>query len=122
VTQRFSLFRSSEITKVDRGGGVYSLPMVTADVGSQNLLTGMTVFPPGGGIALHFHSTEESVVVLEGEALCEVDGELHRLQTHDAAYIPAGVPHRFSNPGSDVLRILWIYGSIDMIRTYVNGS
>ena len=96
--------------------------MVTAAVGSQNLLTGVTVFPPGGGIGLHFHSTEESVVILEGEALCEVDGEFYRLESHEAVYIPAGLPHRFSNPASEMLRILWIYGSIDMTRTYVDTA
>jgi putative monooxygenase len=117
-----SIFRGAEIATVDRGGGVYSIPMVSRDVGAQNLMTGMTVFPPGGGIALHTHNTEESVVVLEGEALCEIERERHHLNTFDAAYIPAGLRHRFSNAGTGVLRILWIYGSIDMVRTYVDPN
>jgi quercetin dioxygenase-like cupin family protein len=117
-----SIFRSAEIATVDRGGGVYSIPMVSGDVGAQNLMTGMTVFPTGGGIALHTHNTEESVVILEGEALCEIEDERHRLSTFDAAYIPAGLRHRFSNAGTGVLRILWIYGSIDMVRTYVDAN
>jgi HTH-type transcriptional regulator, repressor for puuD len=116
------IFRSSEIARVDRGGGVYSLPMVSGDIGAHNLMTGMTVFPPGGGIALHTHNTEESVVILEGNAVCEIDGTLHPVETFDAVYIPAGIPHRFSNGGDGVLRILWIYGSIDMVRTYVDPS
>jgi quercetin dioxygenase-like cupin family protein len=86
------------------------------------MLTGMTVFPPGGGIALHTHNCEESVVILEGEALCEVEESSYRLSAFDAAYIPAGLKHRFSNAGEDVLRILWIYGSIDMVRTYVDAD
>ncbi len=115
-----TIFRSDEIATVDRGGGVYSIPMVSRDVGAKNLTTGMTVFPPGGGIALHTHNTEESVVILEGQAICEVEDERHSLDTFDAAYIPAGLRHRFSNAGPGVLRILWIYGSIDMIRSYVD--
>jgi quercetin dioxygenase-like cupin family protein len=116
------IFRSDDIARVDRGGDVYSLPMVSGDVGAQNLMTGMTVFPPGGGIALHTHNTEESVVILEGEAICEIEDARHHLQTFDAAYIPAGLRHRFSNAGAGVLRILWIYGSIDMVRTYVDAN
>jgi putative monooxygenase len=117
-----SIFRGGEIATVDRGGGVYSIPMVSRDVGAQNLMTGMTVFPPGGGIALHTHNTEESVVILEGAALCEIEQERHHLETFDAAYIPAGLRHRFSNAGTGVLRILWIYGSIDMVRSYVEAN
>jgi quercetin dioxygenase-like cupin family protein len=117
-----SIFRSAEIAPVDRGGRIYSIPMVSRDVGAQNLMTGMTVFPPGGGIALHTHNTEESVVILEGEALCEIEDERHHLDTFDAAYIPEGLRHRFSNAGTGGLRILWIYGSIDMVRTYVDAN
>src|SRR3979409_125216 len=117
-----SIFRAGEIATVDRGRGIYSIPMVSGDVGAQNLMTGMTVFPPGGGIALHTHNTEESVVILEGEALCEIEDERHHLNTFDAAYIPAGLRHRFSNAGTGVLRILWIYGSIDMVRMYVDAN
>ncbi len=115
-----TIFRSAEIATVDRGGGVFSLPMVSRDVGAKNLMTGMTVFPAGGGIALHTHNTEETVVILEGEATCEVEGDRHHLVQFDAAYIPAGLRHRFSNAGDGVLRILWVYGSIDMVREYVD--
>lgn len=117
-----TIFRAGEIATVDRGRDIYSIPMVSGDVGAQNLMTGMTVFPPGGAIALHTHNTEESVVILEGEALCEIEDERHHLNTFDAAYIPAGLRHRFSNASTGVLRILWIYGSIDMVRTYVDAN
>lgn len=117
-----TIFRSGEVEKVDRGDGVYSLPMVSGADGAENLMTGMTVFPPGGGIALHTHNCEESVVILEGEAICEVEDERYRLEAFDAAYIPQGLRHRFSNAGDGVLRILWIYGSIDMVRTYVDAA
>src|ERR1700751_1613557 len=115
-----TIFRSCEIARVERGGGVYSLPMVSAADGAENMLTGMTVFPPGGGIALHTHNCEESVVILEGEAVREVEDARYRLSTFDAGYLPDGRRHRFSNAGDGVLRILWIYGSIDMVRTYVD--
>jgi quercetin dioxygenase-like cupin family protein len=118
----WTIFRSDDIDKVERGGGVYSLPMVSREVGAQNLMSGMTVFPEGGGIALHTHNTEETVVILEGEATCEVEGQHHHLAQFDAAYIPAGLRHRFSNAGPGVLRILWVYGSIDMVRTYVDAD
>jgi quercetin dioxygenase-like cupin family protein len=119
---RASIYRSGDITPVDRGGGVYTLPLVSGADGAQNMLTGMTIFPPGASIALHIHNTEESVVILKGDAMCDIDGELHPMQTFDATYIPAGIPHRFVNGGEGTLRILWIYGSIDMVRTYVDDD
>ena len=38
---------------------------------------------------------------------------------YDTTFIPAGVPHRFINRGKDKMRILWVYSSIQVTRTYV---
>ena len=38
---------------------------------------------------------------------------------YDATYIPAGVRHRFVNTGDTEMRILWVYGGIEVTRTVV---
>jgi quercetin dioxygenase-like cupin family protein len=84
------------------------------------VLNGITSFAPGAAIPLHKHNCEESVLVLEGKALVEVDGETRELVAFDTTWIAANVPHRFVNASSDApMRIFWTYASIDADRTII---
>jgi len=60
---------------------------------------------------------EESVLILEGGAVSEIDGERFDLVAGDATWVPAGVPHRFLNRGTTPMRIYWVYGGRDVTRT-----
>ncbi|WP_234339790.1 cupin domain-containing protein [Streptomyces sp. NRRL F-3307] len=74
----------------------------------------------GAAIALHAHNRPESVTVLEGDAVVEIDGTEHHVTRFDATYVPAGVPHRFRNASAtEPMRILSIYASADVTRTLV---
>src|SRR6185436_18810791 len=70
-------------------------------------LTG-TVLHPGGWLQRHFHSFEESLYVLDGELLMELDGRAHRLQAGDFTLQPVGVWHALGNAGSEPVRLLAI--------------
>ncbi|MEM0908103.1 MAG: cupin domain-containing protein, partial [Pseudomonadota bacterium] len=82
--------------------------------------TGTTVFPPGAAAPMHSHNCAEQVTILSGEALAEVGGAKTRLGPLDTSYIPAQVPHRFSNAGDGPLTILWIYAAQDVTRTFTD--
>jgi putative monooxygenase len=110
------VLRPGDLAPFDRGGGVRTVHLVTADVGSQ-FLNGTTEFDPGAALPPHSHDCEESVVVLEGEAAFEAGGEVVELGVGDTTWVPAGVVHRFFNRGPGRLRILWIYGSVTANRT-----
>jgi len=65
---------------------------------------------PGGGTgdeAYTHDSDEEVVVVLEGSLDLWVGGEHYRLQTGDAVTHSSRVPHRNTNPGPGVARVLF---------------
>ncbi|MEO5494997.1 MAG: cupin domain-containing protein [Sphingomonas sp.] len=95
-------------------------PLVTSEIGATSLLTGITVIDPGGAIPLHFHNCEESVIVLEGSAIVLIDGAEYELGPGDTTWLPADLPHCFLNPSATaILRILWIYASIDATRTLI---
>lgn len=114
------ILRPADITPHERGGGARTIPLVTSGVGSQSLLNGITEFAPGASIPLHKHNCEESVMVLDGEAICEIDGVQHRLGANDTTWLPAEVPHRFINAsGTHRMRIFWTYASINANRTII---
>jgi quercetin dioxygenase-like cupin family protein len=75
----------------DRGGGIRTTPLVTAGVGSTQMLNGITMLDPGAAVPLHIHNCEESVLLLSGDAIATIDGIEHRLSPGDTSWIPAGI-------------------------------
>lgn len=115
-----AVLRPAELTSFRRGGGARTIPLVTRSVGAGVFLTGQTLFEGGAGIALHTHNCPESVTILEGDAIAEIDGTEHHLTCFDTTYVPAGIRHRFRNASAtEPMRILWIYASVDATRTIV---
>ncbi|MGF6177986.1 cupin domain-containing protein [Ensifer sp. 4252] len=120
TTNKCAILRRGDVQSIDRGGGARTTPLVTRRCGSSSLLNGITTFDPGASIGLHTHNCEESVVVIEGLAIAEIDGVQHELGVHDTTWIAANVPHRFINASAtDPMRIFWTYASTDATRTII---
>lgn len=114
------LLKCSDLPSYDRGGGATTMPLVGKAVGTDSFVTGYTSFAPGVEIPFHRHDCQESVVIIEGDAILDVDDAEYRLKALDATFIPPNVPHRFRNPSKSApMRILWIYARSDATRTLV---
>lgn len=74
--------------------------------------------PVGSGAPLHSHNCDEHVTILEGEAEVWVQGEVTKLERFDTTYIPSPVPHLFRDIGDRPPRILWVYSSGHVTRTF----
>jgi len=112
------ILRIDSLPVVDRGNGIQTIPLVTKEIGSQHMTTGLTRFPVGAKVPMHSHNCDEQVTILEGEAEAELDGKRHRLHAYDTTLVPANKPHRFVNVGTTPLAILWIYASTEVTRTF----
>lgn len=120
TTAKPAVLRPAEITPHERGGGARTIPLVTKRIGSTSLLNGITEFEPKASIALHTHNCEESVMVLEGEAIAEIDGVAYAMAAGDTTWVPANLPHRFINASATQrMRIFWTYASVDATRTLI---
>lgn len=115
-----AVLRPAERPMADRGNGARTIPLVTPACGAQQMLNGITIFAPGAAIGEHFHNCEESVMVLQGDAVAVLGGVEHRLGAGDTTWIEAGIPHFFRNASAtEEMRILWIYASVAATRTLV---
>ncbi|HTU02904.1 MAG TPA: cupin domain-containing protein [Candidatus Sulfotelmatobacter sp.] len=114
------IFTFESIPTVDRGEGVTTKPMVSKAVGSTKLTNGVTTFPAGGALRLHTHNCDESVTLIAGEGIVEIEGTQTPLKPFDTTFVPAGVPHRFINKSSKPMSILWNYTSVDVTRTFAD--
>ncbi len=124
TSQPAHVFRPDALPSKNRGGGAKTVPLVTASRGGTTYLNGVTVFDAGAAIGHHTHNVAESVMVIHGSAIVDIDGERTELRTFDTTFVPANVPHHFENASdTEEMRIFWTYGSLDATRTLTaNGE
>jgi mannose-6-phosphate isomerase-like protein (cupin superfamily) len=77
--------------------------------------------PPDGGPQLHYHPYDEIFLVLEGRATFTVGERTVEVEAGNIVIGPANVPHKFSQAGSESLRIITIHPSPQTIGTHVEG-
>jgi putative monooxygenase len=112
------ILRPDALPANDRGGGNRTIPLVNDSVGSRQILNGITIIAPGSAIDRHTHNCEESVIVIGGSGVVEIDGAEHEVAMFDTTWLPPHVPHRFRNTSREApLRIFWTYTSLDATRT-----
>ncbi len=111
-----------DVPKLDRGGSVVTTPLITKEsAGGENLITsGISTYPVGGGAPMHSHNCDEQVTILEGDAEVVVEGKATRLEQYDTTYIRPNRSHLFRNIGDTPLRILWVYTSARVTRTFAD--
>jgi quercetin dioxygenase-like cupin family protein len=119
-----AVLRPSTIKSHDRGGGASTTPLVGPRVGAKAFINGITSFAPGTTIPFHSHNCEESVMLLEGDAMLDVEGqESVHLQPLDTTWLPPNLSHRFRNLSDTApMKILWIYARVDATRTLTESG
>ncbi|XVU29851.1 cupin domain-containing protein [Actinoplanes sp. CA-054009] len=114
------IIKSADVRVLDRGGSVATTPLITTTsaAGENRITSGISVYPAGTGAPMHSHNCDEHVTILDGEAEVLVEGVVTRLSQYDTTYIPSPIPHLFRNVGATPLRILWVYTSGVVTRTF----
>jgi quercetin dioxygenase-like cupin family protein len=112
------LITFADAPRIGRGGGIESVRLTPEPLPGQPFVMGITSFPPGTSIPLHSHNTVEQVTVIEGEGVAVLNGEERPAVPYDTTQIPPGEHHRFINTGNGRMRILWVYGSTHVTRTF----
>lgn len=98
-----------------RGRGGF--PLVGVE-GTESI--GMVYFElePGDSLGLHTDSPDEFVVVLSGTAFATVGDEQGEIGAGSVAFIPSMVPHGFENVGDDMLKVIGIFPTSDVVSTF----
>ena len=118
-----TIIKIDQLAVLDRGGGVKTWPLVVRTrVSEAKFTTGMSVYPVGKGAPMHYHNCAEQVTVLEGRGEVIVDGKTTALVPYDSTYIPSRRMHCFRNTGDAPMRILWVYDTNRVTRTFEGST
>jgi putative monooxygenase len=88
-------------------------------LGSMGICGGYGRFQPGSSLPCHFHEYDESITIVEGKALCLVQGNRYQVSGYDTAFVPVGKPHRFINETDSAMAMIWVYAGSEPERTLV---
>jgi 2-dehydro-3-deoxyglucarate aldolase/4-hydroxy-2-oxoheptanedioate aldolase len=109
--------------KIEIDRGVVFECLVGAHNGAKNLTTGIVTFAPSARLAYHTHEFTESVTLLEGQAVIEVEGRRYDLEMLDNVVIPPGIAHHVFNASSNRPAVLHVaMATSNPSRTLVDRS
>lgn len=73
---------------------------------AKRLTTGMVTFEPGALLPQHSHPFTESITLLSGSLIVDVEGRSYTLKKLDNLVIPAGLAHQARNPSTSEPAVL----------------
>ncbi|MAE62250.1 MAG: hypothetical protein CMJ49_12955, partial [Planctomycetaceae bacterium] len=95
--------------------------MVGAHNGARNLTTGVVTFDPLAKLPYHTHTFAESITLLSGEAVVEVEGRMYQMNPLDNVTVPRGVAHSARNTSrQDEASFHIVLASSEPDRTWVD--
>jgi 2-keto-3-deoxy-L-rhamnonate aldolase RhmA/quercetin dioxygenase-like cupin family protein len=97
---------SSPRIEIERGVSFECL--VGGHNSARNLTTGLVTFAPSARLPYHTHPFSESITVLQGRAVMEVEGRAYELEPLDNVVIPRETPHQARNVSTTENAVLHI--------------
>jgi putative monooxygenase len=88
--------------------------------GAVGICGGYGRFLPGASLPCHVHQFDESITIVTGEAICQVQGREYKLGRYDTAFVPEGRAHRFFNVSEQPMAMIWVYAGDEPDRTLVD--
>lgn len=114
------IIRSADAPGYALASGTRFYDLFAAHLGAVGICGGYGRFNAGTALPCHVHVYDESITIVEGEAICEVMGRRYRLSGYDTAFVPAGRPHRFINESHGTMAMVWVYAGEEPARTIVD--
>jgi quercetin dioxygenase-like cupin family protein len=106
--------------RYEPSAGTRFVDLFASRFGSVGICGGYGRFDPGSSLPCHTHQFDESISIIEGEAVCRVQGNRYQLRNCDTAFVPEGRPHRFLNLSKSQMAMIWVYAGNEPERTLVS--
>lgn len=117
-----SLVRFAHAEVYELSAGAEFRDLFAGRLGAVGICGGYGRFQPAASLPCHFHQFDESITIVEGHALCLVQGNRYRVTGYDTAFVPEGRPHRFLNESNSPMAMIWVYAGGEPERTLVDPA
>jgi quercetin dioxygenase-like cupin family protein len=117
-----SLVRFAQAEVYELSEGARFCDLFAGRLGAVGICGGYGRFQPGASLPCHIHQFDESITIVEGQALCLVQGNRYDVSGYDTAFVPEGRPHRFLNQSKSPMAMIWVYAGSEPERTLVEPA
>ena len=114
------VIRKEETTMESLAPGVDRWTVVDGNNGADSLSVGDLTLQAEGAVRTHVHPTEEAMVILEGELDAVLGDEVIKVKAGDTVLAPTGVKHGFINRSGASARLMAIFPTATIERTFVD--
>lgn len=114
--------RFAESPVYELANGAFFYDLFARRFGSVGICGGYGRFLQGSSLPCHIHDYDESITIVQGEAVCLVQGNQYRLSGLDTAFVPKHKPHRFLNQSQGEMAMLWVYAGDEPDRKLVDAD
>ncbi|MCE5207163.1 MAG: cupin domain-containing protein [Chloroflexi bacterium] len=94
-----------ESTAIKDGTGVTRKMLISAEEAPNFAMRCFTI-QPGGRMPNHINQVEHEQFVLNGHGKVKIGDEVFEVQKGDIVFIPAGIPHWYTNIGEEPFEFL----------------
>jgi quercetin dioxygenase-like cupin family protein len=113
------VIKKSDLPSVRLNGEVAAHIFDGGDHGGISSSAFIVDVAPGTGPRRHKHPYDEVFVIIEGTIRLEAGGEVIEATPEEICVVPAGVPHGFTNIGSDRARMVNIHVTAKVVTEFV---
>jgi mannose-6-phosphate isomerase-like protein (cupin superfamily) len=99
--------RESEQKAISTGDRTFKL-LINQDAGCRHVTQFIGVIPPGRA-AMHHHTYEEAIYIIEGAGRVWTEGGKADFEPGASIYLPRGVSHSLENTGATNIRLLGVF-------------
>jgi quercetin dioxygenase-like cupin family protein len=117
-----SIVRFALAEVYDLSPGAAFRDLFAGRLGAVGICGGYGRFQAGASLPCHVHEFDESITIVEGEALCLVQGSRSMVSGYETVFVPEGRPHRFMNQSNAPMAMVWVYAGSEPGRTLVESA
>ena len=110
----------NDSVKEELSTGVGRWRLLDSETGAEALTVAEIRLAPDSTVHTHIHPTEEAMVILDGELEAVLDDKVITVTEGQTVHAPAGVKHGFVNRSGGSARLLAIFPTAEMKRTFVD--
>lgn len=102
--------RFERVARYDAGSGATFIDFFNESLTpGVEMSGGYGLFGPRGRLPAHIHDFDESICIVDGEAMCVVEGRRYSMNGYSTALQPRGRVHYFINETQAPMAMIWVY-------------